>query len=90
MENAMAALLIHDLKDYWYESGPVEDMTIRNNTFIDCNAQGGSAFISIGPCGWNGHGRMGRIVLEGNRYEKVKNKRVNAWGVNELIDRDDK
>lgn len=88
LENAMSAMLIHDHKRYWYETGPVEDMTIRNNVFVDCNAQGGDAFIRICPMGWHGGGKMGRILLEGNRYEKLKDKRVAAYAVTDLVDRD--
>jgi hypothetical protein len=28
--------------NYWWEAGPIEDLTVRNNTFEDCN---------FGPCG---------------------------------------
>ena len=89
LENAMSAMLVHDHRRYWYETGPVEDMTIRGNVFVDCNARGGDAFITICPMGWNGGGRMGRIVLEGNRYEKLKHRRVNAFAVDDLVDRDE-
>ena len=87
LENAMAAFLIHDLRACWYETGPVADMTIRNNVFVDCNAQGGKAFITVGSLGWPSGGHMGRVLLEGNRYEKLKGERIIAWDA-EIEDRD--
>lgn len=38
----MSAVLIEADAQGWYESGPVTDVTIRNNTFIDCAHQGGA------------------------------------------------
>lgn len=35
-----AVLIASDTRD-WFESGPVGDVTIRNNTFIDCGYEGG-------------------------------------------------
>lgn len=34
---------------YWYEAGPVSDVTIRNNIFRDCNYSWGEAPIAITP-----------------------------------------
>ena len=39
---AMAAILIEDDAEGWFESGPVRDMVVRGNTFIGCG-------ISINP-----------------------------------------
>ena len=92
LEHGWSALLVLDLPDFWYESGRVTDMTIRNNTFVDCNAIGGDTFIQIGVSGWNGEKTPkihGRIVLEGNRYEKVKKRRVSVSGVREFVNLDD-
>ena len=33
---AMSGILIEDDAEGWFESGPVRDMLIRNNTFIGC------------------------------------------------------
>lgn len=92
LENAMAAMLILDHPGYWYECGPVKDMTIRNNTFIGCNDQSGSAFITIGAFG---DGRPSPkihsgILLENNTYERVKHQKVIAWAVAGLDNRDEK
>lgn len=50
-ERAGAAIRISGDANFWYESGCVKDVTIRNNTFIDCNANArwGSAVIDIAP-----------------------------------------
>ncbi len=47
----MSAVLIEADAEGWYESGPVRDVTIRNNEFIDCAYQGGpgNAIIAINP-----------------------------------------
>lgn len=47
----MSAVLIEADAEGWYESGPVRDVTIRNNEFIDCGYQGGpgNAVIAIHP-----------------------------------------
>ncbi len=51
---AGAAILIDGDTNYWYESGAVGDLTIRNNIFEDClssayNGDWGQAVISITP-----------------------------------------
>lgn len=47
----MSAILIEADAEGWYESGPVRDVTIRNNQFIDCAYQGGpgNSVIGINP-----------------------------------------
>lgn len=47
----MSAVLIEADAEGWYESGPVRDVTIRNNEFVDCAYQGGpgNAIIAIHP-----------------------------------------
>jgi hypothetical protein len=35
--------------DYWYESGPAGDVTIRNNIFKDCGYCGADCSISASP-----------------------------------------
>lgn len=36
---AMAGILIEDDAEGWFESGPISDMTLRNNRFIGCGIQ---------------------------------------------------
>ena len=47
----MSAILIEADAEGWFESGPVRDVTIRNNEFTDCAYQGGpgNAVIAINP-----------------------------------------
>ncbi|GAB3655596.1 right-handed parallel beta-helix repeat-containing protein [Echinicola sediminis] len=47
----MHAILIANDCNFWYESGPVRDVTIRNNQFIECgyNSYPGSYAIAIKP-----------------------------------------
>ena len=46
----MSGVLIEGDAAGWFESGPVTDVTIRGNTFIDCGYAGsGSASITINP-----------------------------------------
>ncbi len=47
----MSAILIEADAEGWFESGPVRNVTIRNNEFIDCAYQGGpgNAVIAINP-----------------------------------------
>jgi len=47
----MHAILIENDAMGWYESGPVNDVTIRNNTFVECgyNNAPGSYAIKINP-----------------------------------------
>lgn len=47
----MHAILIADDASGWYESGPVQDVTIRNNTFEECgyNQAPGNYVIAIAP-----------------------------------------
>ena len=47
----MHAILIADDATSWYESGPVQDVTIRNNTFEECgyNQAPGNYVIAIAP-----------------------------------------
>ncbi|MBO9638761.1 MAG: right-handed parallel beta-helix repeat-containing protein, partial [Siphonobacter aquaeclarae] len=47
----MSAILIEADAEGWYESGPVKDVLIRNNRFLNCGYQGGPehAVIAIHP-----------------------------------------
>lgn len=50
-KTGMSAVLIEGDAEGWYESGPVNDVLIRNNTFVDCARQGGpgNAIIALNP-----------------------------------------
>lgn len=47
-EHGGTAVVGMDLAEYWYESGRISEMTIRNNTIVN-----GGGF-SFGLSGWNG------------------------------------
>ena len=50
-KTGMSAILIESDAEGWFESGPVNDVLIANNTFIDCAYQGGpgNAIIALNP-----------------------------------------
>lgn len=50
-KTGMSAILIEGDAEGWYESGPVEDVRIENNTFVDCAYNGGpgNAVIALNP-----------------------------------------
>lgn len=50
-KTGMSAVLIESDTQGWFESGPVNDVLIENNTFIDCAYQGGpaNAVIATNP-----------------------------------------
>lgn len=50
-KTGMSAILIEGDAEGWYESGPVKDVLIQGNTFIDCAYAGGpeNAMIALHP-----------------------------------------
>lgn len=44
----MSTILVEDDAEGWFESGPIRDLTIRNNKFIPC-AQNGHPVVWINP-----------------------------------------
>lgn len=61
----MAAILISDDASKWWESGPVKDLTIRRNTFIECS----NPVISISPEIEKFDQPVHKnILIEGNRF----------------------
>ncbi len=62
----MAAILVEDDAEGWFESGPIRDMTIRGNRFIQCG-QNGSPAIWINP--HNSTAKPGEPVHENIRIE---------------------
>jgi len=83
-ERCNYAILALDLADYWFESGRISDMTIRNNAVVD-----GGGF-TFGISGWSGKEAdvpkiHGRIVLDGNVFDKVRGARWSAVGVRDFV-----
>lgn len=68
----MSAITISNDARSWYESGPVHDITIRDNHFIEC----GSPVINIAPENDRPNGSVHKgIRIENNRFE-LKNKQA--------------
>jgi hypothetical protein len=62
----MAAILVEGDAEGWFESGPIRDMTIRGNRFIECG-QNGSPALWINP--HNSRAEPGQPVHENIRIE---------------------
>ena len=61
----MSAIAVSNDARSWYESGPVYDLTIRNNHFIEC----GSPVINIAPENNRPNGTVHKgIRIENNRF----------------------
>jgi hypothetical protein len=92
MSSAGAAILITSDANSWFESGAVEDVTIRRNEFRDClyGAEGwGPAIITIRPQIHRSEGCMhGNIVVEANRFETFDTPLLYARSVDGLTFRD--
>lgn len=79
-ENEGTAVVGMDLAEYWFESGRISEMTIRNNTIVN-----GGGF-SFGLSGWNGSEAdlpkiHGTITLEGNTFQNVSGAKWSVVGV---------
>ena len=88
ISRCVSALVGMDLADYWYESGRIADLTIRDNDFIDCNRLGGSTFLEFGVSGWGADAPKihGRIRLENNRFEGVRGTRCRVSGASDFTE----
>ncbi len=84
----MFPILIADDASSWFESGPVQDVTIRNNVFEDCGYNSGSGAINIAP--ENHELIVGNMVhrnirIVGNRFKLVNNTVLSARSVDNLL-----
>ena len=76
-KTGMSAILIEGDAEGWYESGPVKDILIENNTFIDCAYNGGpgNAVIALYPS---------NTVVDANRpvhrNVRIVGNRFRTWG----------
>ena len=91
-ECSKSAIVMSDLWQYWYESGRIRDLVIRNNRMRGCNALGkgmaGESFLQIGVSGFDAQNAPkihGKIEISGNVFEDVRCHAVVASGVRELI-----
>lgn len=81
----MSGILIANDARSWYESGPVEDVTICNNLFIEC----GAPVINIAPENDKAEGAVHRnIRILSNRFILGSKDAVHARGVDGISIRD--
>jgi len=77
-----SAILIADDAKSWYESGPVYDVTIRDNRFIEC----GAPVISIKPENITIDGSIHRnITIENNSFDMNNKDAVFARSTDKLV-----
>lgn len=78
----MASILVADDARNWYESGPVKDLTIRNNTFIECS----NPVISVAPEVEKFNRPVHEnIVIEGNTFIGERANIFNLNGVDNVV-----
>ena len=81
----MSAVLVSDDARGWYESGPVRDVTIRRNLFVEC----GSPVVAVMPEVDRYEGAVHRNVrVEENRFVIRKGDAVGARATDGLTIRD--
>ncbi|MCD8318155.1 MAG: alpha-1,3-galactosidase, partial [Paraprevotella sp.] len=77
----MSGILISDDARSWYESGPVRDVTILHNSFIEC----GSPAIAVSPENDRYEGAVHRnITVEANRFLIRQGEAVHACSTDGL------
>lgn len=84
----MFPILIADDASSWFESGGVQDVTIRNNLFEDCGYNSGSGAVNIAP--ENHELIVGNMVhrninIVGNRFKLINNTLLSARSVDHLV-----
>ena len=87
MYDFQVAFYVCDLAVYWYESGRVRDLTIRNNVFDNTRKPDFGPFISVGVSGYNYDNAPAIhdvIKIENNRFLGVKSSAVIAGGLKTL------
>lgn len=89
-KTGMSAILIEGDAEGWYESGPVKDVLIKNNTFIDCAYNGGpgNAVIALHPSNTiidAGHPVHKNIRIIGNTFKTSGNPVLYAKSTEGLI-----
>lgn len=88
-KTGMSAILIESDVAGWFESGPVCDVTIENNTFVDCAYNGGPHHAVIGINPSNPEVDPERPVhrnirIAGNRFHTFGNPVVSAKSTADL------
>ncbi len=81
----MAAILVSDDARNWYESGPVHDLTIKENAFVECS----SPAILIKPENQQDAGAVHKnIVIENNTFVNQPEPAIEFSGADPVIIRD--
>ncbi|MEJ7828753.1 MAG: hypothetical protein WKF91_11170, partial [Segetibacter sp.] len=79
--NMMSAILMDEF-NWWYEAGHPSDVTIRNNTFLDCTYGGGNnAIIHINT---SAKGLVQNIFIVNNKFNSFDPFVLHAEGVSNL------
>ena len=87
----MEQLMTDDLFKYWYESGPVKDLIIRNNKFFRRPCRGGAYTINIlTERADTTNARHKNVIIENNEIESVNNKAIYASCIDGLTIRGNK
>ncbi len=84
----MHPILIADDASSWFESGPVQDITIRNNIFEACGYNSGSGAINIAPENHEllkGYFVHRNIRIENNSFKVFGMPVLNARSVEGLV-----
>lgn len=89
-KTGMSAILIEGDAEGWYESGPVRDVLIENNTFIDCAYNGGpgNAVIALHPSNTvvnADHPVHRNVRIIGNKFQTWGNPVVYAKSTEGLV-----
>lgn len=90
LKTGMSAILIESDAEGWYESGPVNDVLIENNTFIDCGYTGGpgNAVIAMHPSNTiisEKHPVHRNIRITGNTFVTWGNPLLYAKSTEDLV-----
>ena len=92
--NSSHAIHVSGDANYWNESGPVRDLTIRGNTFQNCGYADGAAPINISPevpkAAEGGPGYHSGIVIEENTFISPNPNLLTAGFVDGLVFRNNR
>ena len=86
----MAGISIGGDANFWFESGPVHNVVIRNNTFTNCCTSGqNQACIIVDPNILDLKNKTdyfeSNIVIEGNKFRTFDNAVLSAHSVDNLV-----
>lgn len=87
--NSLYAIHITGDANFWFESGPVKDVLIQNNKFMDCCYMAGDYVIAVTPefeiSEGNDYYYHENIRITGNHFETFKKGLLMAYSVNNLV-----